>query len=162
MDLQSSITGGVSAVTDRVTPLVMVGSVIATVTIYLRAAFAAYSGVVPGPYVTLLYLAPFGLIASYIPLLASVVMTMVPSTLVLALMAISAASVMAFQSAVVAGDLRVVMALAAVNLVLYTSAAYAQMGLSVSGAREVYARRQKLARVLSAAAKEAADERATR
>lgn len=157
-----SISGGVVAVTDRVTPLVIVGSVIATVLIYLRAAFAAYSGVVPGPYVTLLNLAPLGLMASHIPLIASVVMTIVPNMSALALMAVSSVSVMAFQSAVVVGDLRVVMALAVVNLVLYTSAAYAQMGLSVSGAQRSYARRQKLARVLSEAASDAADERAIR
>lgn len=154
-----SISGGVAAVTDKVTPFVIVGSVVATVLIYLRAAFAAYSGVVPGPYVALLYLAPFGLMASYIPLIASVIMTIVPSVTALALMAISAASVMAFQSAVVSGDLRVVTALAVVNLVLYVSAAYAQMGLSVAGAQQAYARRQKLARVLSDAAKAAADDR---
>jgi hypothetical protein len=155
-----SISGGVAAVTDKVTPFVIVGSVVATVLIYLRAAFAAYSGDVPGPYVALLYLAPFGLMASYIPLIASVIMTIVPSVTALALMGISAASVMAFQSAVVAGDLRVVMALAALNLVLYISAAYAQMGLSVAGAQQTYARRQKLARVLSEAAKDAAEDRA--
>lgn len=147
--------------TDRVTPFVIVGSVVATVGIYLRAAFAAYSGVVPGPYVALLYLAPLGLMASYIPLIASVIMTIVPSVTALALMAVSAASVMAFQSSVVAGDLRVVLALAVVNLVLYTSAAYAQMGLSVSGAQQAYARRHKLARVLSEAAKDAANERSS-
>lgn len=143
------LTGDVSAVAVRVTPFVMFGSVVATILIYVRAAVSAYSGVVPGAYVSLLYLAPIGLMAAYLPLLASVIMTVVPNMTALVLMTISAASVMAFQSAVVAGDLRVVMVLAAVNLLLYVSAAYAQMGLSVEGARKSYARRAELARALS-------------
>jgi hypothetical protein len=149
----------VAAVSDRVTPFVVFSSVVATVGIYARAAFEAYGGVVPGPYVALLYLAPLGLMASYLPLIASVFMTIVPNMTALALMAVSAASVMAFQSAVVAGDFRVIMALAGVNLVLYIAAAYAQMGLSVSGARQAYARKEKLARVLTEAATSAAEER---
>lgn len=150
----------VAAVSDRITPLVVFGSVVATVSIYACAAYEAYAGVVPGPYVALLYLAPLGLVASYLPLIASVFVTIVPNMTALALMAASAASVMAFQSAVVAGDLRVIMALAAINLIMYTAAAYAQMGLSVSGAQKAYARREKLARVLTAAAESAADEHA--
>jgi hypothetical protein len=86
-------------------------------------------------------------------------MTVVPNMTALALMAVSAASVMAFQSAVVAADFRLIMALAAVNLAVYTAAAYSQMGLSVSGAKEAYARKQKLARVLTEAAAAAAKER---
>ncbi len=132
--------------------LVLAGSVVTTVSVYARAAFDAFHGVVPGAYVSLLFYAPLGLLATSMPLIATVVRTLVPSVAAAAMIVLSAVAVTAFQASVVSGRLGLIGVLAVVNLLLYVAAASAQGALSLETTRKVYARRRRLADALAAAA----------
>lgn len=129
----------------------LVGTTACTMAVYCMAAFDASMGRMPGAYVSLLVAAPLGLIATYIPLLFSVVMALVPSKRAAVMLAVSVASVMVFQAAAVSSTPPVMFVMALVSLAVFVTAARAQGALSIETARATAAKRERLAAALRSA-----------
>jgi len=148
------------ATLENVSTAVTVATVAGTISLYSLAAFEALHGRVPGPYISLLLLTPLGLMSSYLPLVWSLLRTIVPSVAALVLLVAAAVSATAFQGAVATGNSAVVLTTAVICLCIFSAAAYAQGSLSVEGARGLYQRRLRLADALSAAAADKAADKA--
>lgn len=129
----------------------LMASTACTTGVYCMAAFDASMGRMPGAYVSLLVAAPLGLLATYVPLLFSVIMALVPSTRAAVMLAVSVLSVMAFQAAAVSSTPPVILALSVASLAVFLTAARAQGALSLDTARATAAKRERLAAALRAA-----------
>jgi len=107
-----------------------VGGVAAAMLVYGVAGVEALLGRVPGPYVSLLTLAPLGFLANHAPLLINVVKSILPSRVALAAFALAVGGAIAFQAAVSQRAApAVIVALALFNLSVYAYAVIRQKRL---------------------------------
>lgn len=128
------------------------GTVMVATCIYGLAAVQAFGGAIPGPYVSLLTYAPFGLMATSLPLMYSVFRVVVPDNKAAIMLVVAAISGTAFQAAVLNGKAPAwIGALALVNLVVFYYAAKKQGALTKEDREARYQNRKHIADALNAA-----------
>ncbi len=127
-------------------------TVVATSALYALSAAVAFGGSIPGPYVSVLTLAPLGLMASSLPLFLSVLRVVVPDARAIVLIVLAYFGTTAFQAAVLnRRSPTFIGVLALLNLALFLATAKAQGALTEAERQKRLASRERLAAALSRA-----------
>lgn len=134
----------------QVTGWIAGGTVLFATCMYGLAAVQAFGGTIPGSYVSLLAYAPFGLMATSIPLMYSVFRLVVPNNKAAIMLALAAVSGTAFQAAVLNGkEPTWIGVLAIFNLVVFYYAANKQGALTAEDRKARYINRKRVADALN-------------